>query len=180
MIAGASRGELVLAALALCATCAWLALALRAWRARVALGRRMRVASRAELDAERVLGDRGYAVIARQPRTTWQLFVDGASVSVDVRADLLVSRGGRRFVAEVKSGPVATRLETPATRRQLLEYALAYSAHGVLLVDMERGRVHEIRVPGLRPSRAPGRLRLAALAVTVTALAVIALAWLER
>jgi hypothetical protein len=30
------------------------------------------------------------------------------------------------------------------TRRQLLEYACAFDAHGVLLVDVEAGRVEEI------------------------------------
>lgn len=180
LIASASHRELALAALALAATCAWLSLAVRAWWSRVALRRRARVASRAEHDAEDLLLTRGFSVVARQPRTTWQLVVDGASVPVDVRADLLVTRGGRRFVAEVKSGPVASRIETAATRRQLLEYALAYDADGVLLVDMERNRVHEVSVPTIRSARPRERLRLAVVAVALTALTAVALAWLER
>ena len=64
-----------------------------------------------------------------------------------VRADLLVSRGARRFVAEVKTGARAPRIETAATRRQLLEYAVAYDVDGVLLVDMEEHTISEVEFP---------------------------------
>jgi hypothetical protein len=47
-------------------------------------------------------------------------------------------------VAEVKSGKLAPRIETAATRRQLLEYRVAFDVDGVLLVDEEAGRVSEI------------------------------------
>ncbi len=48
------------------------------------------------------------------------------------------------LVAEVKTGERAPSLTTAATRRQLLEYAVAYGADGVLLVDPEAGAIREV------------------------------------
>ncbi len=66
--------------------------------------------------------------------------VDGRPVEAGLRADLLVERRGRVFVAEVKTGPAA-RPTAPDTRRQLLEYRIAFDCDGVLLVDMDAERV---------------------------------------
>ena len=44
----------------------------------------------------------------------------------------------------MKTGPRATRITTAATRRQLLEYRVAYDVNGVLLVDMDKEQIHEI------------------------------------
>jgi hypothetical protein len=75
--------------------------------------------------------------------------VDGRHRPVELRADYLVRRGSERYVAEVKTGRVAPCLSTAATRRQLLEYRLAYAADGVLLVDMEHKCIHEVEFPML-------------------------------
>ncbi len=72
-----------------------------------------------------------------------------------MRADYLGSRSGRQFVAEVKSGKVAPRLDTASTRRQLLEYWAAFQVDGILLVDGETRQVHEIAFP--TPNRRNGR-----------------------
>ena len=67
-----------------------------------------------------------------------------------MRADLIVSRAGRRYVAEVKTGAVAPDVRHAPTRRQLLEYQHAYRADGVLLVAPEAGTVREVLFPGAR------------------------------
>jgi len=154
------------------------ALALRARRSWVRLGvsTRTRLALRAERDAERLLVEHGYRIEARQPRTRWELFVDGEPVGFDLRADLLLTRGGRRWIAEVKTGAHAPDLATPATRRQLVEYALAYDVDGVLLVDMEHGAVREVALGRRRPR---GATAVAWLVFAVVSALVLALAaWL--
>lgn len=113
---------------------------------------RTRRARRGERDAEALLRRLGYRLLERQPQARWDIEVDGRARTVELRADLVVARRGRRLIAEVKTGRLAPRLDHPATRRQLLEYRLAFGVDGVLLVDMEHGRVHEVRFPG----RAPG------------------------
>ena len=129
---------------------AWGGLRLRrAWAAR-RLRARMDRARRLEALAEPVLARAGYRVVATQVTARYPLVVDGARLAPEVRADCLVTRGGRTYVAEAKSGPRATVPTERATRRQLLEYALVYDVDGVLLVNPEAGTVTTVEFPGLR------------------------------
>ncbi|AKF04082.1 hypothetical protein [Sandaracinus amylolyticus] len=118
----------------------------RAWRRLRARSRQLR-ARRGERDAERLLARAGWIVEARQVARTLRFEVDGAPAEAHVRCDLLVRRGARRCVAEVKTGALAPRLDHAPTRRQLLEYRLAFDVDGVLLVDAESERVMEVRFP---------------------------------
>jgi hypothetical protein len=116
----------------------------RIWR-RVVFKRRQRSGRAAEGAAARVLRKNGYTVLEEQVEATGALWVDGVQRQYTVRADYLVSRGGRLFVAEVKSGRVAPRLDHAPTRRQLLEYALSFPVDGVVLVDMGAREIHHVR-----------------------------------
>lgn len=109
---------------------------------------RAQVAGRAERDAEELLGRGGYRVLDRQAARTMRFEVDGQAREVTLRADLLVEREGRSFVAEVKSGSLAPRIDHAPTRRQLLEYTLGYEVDGVLLVDMQKQRISEVVLAG--------------------------------
>lgn len=100
-----------------------------------------------ERDALPLLARAGYRVRGTQVRARLTYMLDGEPCHVDVQVDYLVERGGRAWIAEVKTGAEAPQLTTRATRRQLLEYAHAFDAHGVLLVDPERGRVHRVTLP---------------------------------
>lgn len=104
-----------------------------------------------ELRAEPLLRAQGYAVVARQAPLSYEVAVDGEPFEIALRADFLLERDGRRYVAEVKTGRLAPRLETSATRRQLLEYRLAFDVDGVLLVDVDAGRVHSLEFPPHSP-----------------------------
>ncbi|MEQ1566040.1 MAG: hypothetical protein ABMA64_10415 [Myxococcota bacterium] len=127
------------------------ALALGWWRATGWVGRanvrRQSVARAGEDEAERLLERLGFEVLERQVTGVWWMEVDGDPREVRCRADLLVRRKDRRFVAEVKTGDRAPSPTLPATRRQLLEYTLAFEVDGVLLLDMERRRVRVVRFP---------------------------------
>jgi hypothetical protein len=109
-----------------------------------------------ELRAEPLLRALGYAVVARQAPVSYEVAVDGEPFEIALRADFLLERDGRRYVAEVKTGRLAPRLETSATRRQLLEYRVAFDVDGVLLVDVDAGRVHSLEFPSHSPG---GHLR---------------------
>jgi hypothetical protein len=144
-------GALFLAALAaLLVLVALLRLLGRALR--VAAARRRLAAARergawGEARAEGLLRRRGFHIEGRQVGATYHLGVDGDPLAVDLRADYLVSAGGRRYVAEVKTGTLAPRLSTATTRRQLLEYRVAFDVDGVLLVDAEDDRVQLVEFP---------------------------------
>jgi Holliday junction resolvase len=111
---------------------------------------------RGERVAERLLAKRGYKVIARQVAGSYQVDVDGEAREVSLNADLLVARHGRSLIAEVKTGAQRPRFEHPDTRRQLLEYQLAFGGDGILLVDPEREEVREVRFPFTRQVARPG------------------------
>ncbi len=117
------------------------------WRAKRASWRaksRARVAQSGEEHAEHLLEQAGYTIIDRQVSFTWQIHCDGEPVDIPLRADLIVERDNQTFVAEVKTGEHAPLLRNAATRRQLLEYLVAYHAEGVLLIDIPNETVQQI------------------------------------
>ena len=116
----------------------------RSWRVQSVEAARARRAAQAETDAIILLRQRGYTIMDSQLEHQWTVWLDGQPHEANIRADYMVARHGRRYIAEVKSGQVAPQITTAATRRQLLEYRLAYPVDGVLLVDMEAALIHEV------------------------------------
>lgn len=110
------------------------------WRARTRAGR----AIAGEDGAAEMLTRAGFRIVGRQVRTWWSPLVDGEPCETEVRADYLVEAEGEVLVAEVKTGEEAPRISTAATRRQLLEYHVAFGVDGVLLVCPERGVIHRV------------------------------------
>lgn len=100
-----------------------------------------------EEEALALLDELGYRVRERQATRSWRLATSDGEVDVELRVDYVVERDGRALVAEVKTGQSAPSLTNAATRRQLLEYRIAYPVDGALLVDVEGGRVVEVEFP---------------------------------
>ena len=123
---------------------------LRRWRGSSRARRRAARAGAGEDVAAGLLRRAGFRIVARQARTWWAPLIDGEPHEIELRADYLVEAEGELLVAEVKTGNEAPRLSTAATRRQLLEYHVAFEVDGVLLVCPERGAIHRITFPGLR------------------------------
>lgn len=114
---------------------------------------RAKRAQAGERDAARLLKRLGYRVLERQVQAEVVYTLDGAPEAFALRGDLLVRRGGERFLVEVKTGEREPSLRSSATRRQLLEYAHAFDVDGLLLVDATTGAVHEVRTPATRAAR---------------------------
>jgi Holliday junction resolvase len=147
---------LVLGAVALGAWLArQLARAEARWRGRVHNLR----GQRGERAAERLLRRAGYAACASKVRGSYAVQIGDQTHEVALQADYLVERAGRLLVAEVKTGRQAPRFEHAETRRQLLEYQLAFGVEAVLLVDVEAGTLREVRFPlGAGNARRRGRM----------------------
>ena len=137
----------IIAGLTLLLGLVWLRLRRWAGRGRRRAVKRARRAGAGELAAEALLEDEGYTVLERQVRCVWWIEVAGEEEAVDLRADLLVERDGERFVVEVKTGVNAPDPAFPPTRRQLLEYSLAFAPYRILLVDMEAEEIMEVHFP---------------------------------
>ncbi|MDJ0975776.1 MAG: hypothetical protein QNJ98_15045 [Planctomycetota bacterium] len=99
----------------------------------------------------------GYRVLAEEVVQDGAVEVDGVVRYFRIRCDALVEKGGRTYVAELKGGAEAARIENRATRRQLLEYAWVFDAEAVLLVDADRGAIHRVAFPVDPPPRGAGQ-----------------------
>jgi hypothetical protein len=152
------------------------------WGKRALVRARLRkqalIAREGEARAEAILRRKGWTIEGRQVRATYELFVEGQPVAVGLRADYLVTREGHRSVAEVKTGRSAPQLTTPSTRRQLLEYRVAFGVDGVLLVDAESDRILSVEFPQIRTNFA--RRWGITWAVVIGLLAFGAGTWLAR
>ena len=126
---------------------AWSGTAYSAWRVRRRIAKHRALGRRGEARALTLLSKAGYAIEAEQVSSHLKVEVDGALQTCLVRADFIVKRRGRRYVAETKGGHLSASITTAATRRQLLEYTLAFDTDGVLLVDAARGAIHEVSFP---------------------------------
>lgn len=119
--------------------------------------RRMARGMALEKKAGALLQSKGYKLVAYQHPVSYEMVADGRTVTVSLRIDFIVSRNGKTYVAEVKSGKVASDIKSSATRRQLLEYGLAAQTDGTLLVDMESKEIDEIVFPWSGTSVSSGR-----------------------
>ncbi len=127
---------------------------LRLWISNTAaarrIGRHQRLGAEGERRARALLAKLGYRLCAEQATGSYWLLVDQKKTPIHLRADYLVEKKGRRFVAEVKSGIESVKVTGRSTRRQLLEYLFAFDVDGVLLVDMRDNEVREVCFPEIR------------------------------
>jgi hypothetical protein len=151
--------------------------ALGVWLRRRRIVHRLEEARRGEVRARGLLEARGYSVVGAQSICSYKLAIDDEELEVPLRADYLVTRDGLRYVAEVKTGALAPYLRTPATRRQLLEYRLAFDVDGILLVDAEQERIHVVRFPFSEPRKARHLWPLGWIAFAAFAAALVAAQW---
>lgn len=148
------------------------------WRGSRLASARSRRGHQGQAKAARLLEQAGFDIEDSHPRVAWVTRQDGAAHEVELRGDYLVRKGGLRYVAEVKTGDASQLESSSATRRQLLEYQLAFGVDGVLLVCPERRAVHHVEFEGVTRGRARrGGLGLAALA-TAAALGWVAARYL--
>ena len=137
--------QLIVVAIAAALIALFIARWLRSLRGSLRAKERAARAGAGEDAAIALLEDAGFTIIERQARVIWAPLVDGEPIALELRADYLVEQYGQLLVAEVKTGDDAPNLETAATRRQLLEYHVAFAADGVLLVSPERGTIQRVR-----------------------------------
>lgn len=126
----------------------WLGLRASTWLVRRRGRARSRQGLRGERVAVRLLEKAGFEIVELQAPGETIVTTDGEEHCFTLRADALVRRGEEDFVAEFKTGAAAT-VGNRSTRRQLLEYAIAYPDHRMLLVDATQRTIHEVEFPGL-------------------------------
>ena len=93
--------------------------------------------------AIKLLKKNGYKIESFQTTAKGKLLQDDETVSFFIRADLIVSKDKKKFIAEVKSGKVAS-IEEISTRRQLLEYSKVFNNKNLILIDTEKNKIKKI------------------------------------
>ena len=106
--------------------------------------KRVAVSKYAEKKAEKLLKRNGFQIVDRQQSRPLVIRTGNTFHRYWIRIDFLVKKNGRTYVVEVKSGH-KNKITKRETRRQLLEYFLAYKPHGIILFDMETKKFSEIK-----------------------------------
>ena len=98
---------------------------------------------KAEKKAIKLLNRNGYKIEDYQPIAKGHVFQDNEKVYFNIRADLIVSKDKKIFIAEVKAGTSASIKEIN-TRRQLLEYSKVFDNKNLILIDTEKNNIKKI------------------------------------
>ncbi len=117
---------------------------------------------RMEAKGERLLRRYGFHIEALQEPLEGRVIVGGKPITYQLRPDALVSRKGRRYVAEIKTGSVAGNPLSKETRRQLLEYQFFSERDSLLFVNADEGTLTEVRFDISKRKKGKGILLVAA------------------
>ena len=97
----------------------------------------------AEREAQQVLESMGFKVLDKQVETEIGWWSDQDWYETTITADYLVKRNGHTAIVEVKTGK-ESKATHRHTRRQLLEYRIAFSVDHIYLFDGERQQLSQI------------------------------------
>jgi len=111
---------------------------------RLRLVRRLQKAKRSEYKAISFMESNGFEILDLQKESSYTLFIDDRPHEIKVKADMIVKKGNKIYVAEVKTGDKVTSPKYADTRRQLLEYFMVYRPSGLILVDMEKQKIRTV------------------------------------
>ena len=90
-----------------------------------------------EKEARYFLERKGYEILEEQYEHYHEYKVNGETHKSKLIIDYVVSRKGKTYLVEVKSGEKAISISDKNTRRQILEYYFAIDNDGIFLLDME-------------------------------------------
>ena len=115
------------------------------WLRAKRLRKRFSKSRQAEKEAEKILRKNGYTIIDVQKSKPLLITIGDKIHRYLVRIDYLARKRGRVYVVEVKSGEKIPYITNRETRRQMLEYYLAYQPSGILLLNMKNKSISEVK-----------------------------------
>jgi len=125
--------------------CLVLFIKIKNWLRAKRLKKRFSKSRQAEKEAEKILRKNGYTIIDAQKSKPLLITIGNRIHRYLVRIDYLVRKRGKVFVVEVKSGEKIPYITNRETRRQMLEYYLAYQPCGILLLNMKNKNISEVK-----------------------------------
>jgi hypothetical protein len=99
--------------------------------------------------AAKLLREEGYRIQARAAVKYIDFAIEGKTQRQKVKADLVVRRGLKKYVAEVNAKEAGS-VRNADIRRRILEYQIAFAPSGIMTVDMDRERVKIITIGNRR------------------------------
>jgi len=115
------------------------------WLRAERLRKRFSKSRQAEKEAEKILKKNGYTIIDVQKSKPLLITIGDKIHRYLVRIDYLARKRGKVYVVEVKSGEKIPYITNRETRRQMLEYYLAYQPSGILLLNMKNKSISEVK-----------------------------------
>ena len=125
--------------------CLFLYIKISNWLRVKRLKQRFHKSRQAEKDAEKILRKNGYTIIDVQKSKPLLITIGDKIHRYLVRVDYLARKRGKIYVVEVKSGEKIPYITNRETRRQMLEYYLAYQPSGIILLNMNTKTISEVR-----------------------------------
>lgn len=111
--------------------------------------RRVRITGKkagpAHAKAIQFLKDQDYEILKIKPALTMRMAVDESTHTYEMTADYLVAKGGRRYIVRVIRGSKPVRLQSKMWRGSLLRDVLAFEAAGILVLNLEKGILQDVR-----------------------------------
>ncbi|MEA2022383.1 MAG: hypothetical protein U9N08_07910 [Candidatus Caldatribacteriota bacterium] len=107
----------------------------------------------AEKEAEKLLQKKGYTIVDIQKSKPILITIGDKIHRYLIRIDYLVRKNGKVYVVEVKSGEKNPYITNRETRRQMLEYYLAYQPNGIILLNMRNKSISEVKFQFEKTSR---------------------------
>lgn len=117
------------------------------------LKKRFAKSRQAEKEAENFLKKKGYTIVDIQKSKSILIAIGDKIHRYLIRIDYLVRKKGKIYVVEVKSGEKNPYITNRETRRQMLEYYLAYQPNGIILLNMKNKSISEVKFQFEKTSR---------------------------
>lgn len=96
-----------------------------------------------ESEAMKLLQQEGYHIIEEQARMPVKMMIGKERYESFIKADFIVEKNHKRYLAEVKTGKQANP-RLPNVRRQLFEYQNLFETDGILFIDMNKYDIIEV------------------------------------
>lgn len=109
--------------------------------------KKIKIGIECEHEAAHFLKKNRYTIVAYHTSISYTIQENGKNILIPLELDYVVSKNGKTYVAEVKSGEHTATIRYAQTRRQLLEYAVATKYDGYLLIDMHHKTINSIEFP---------------------------------
>jgi len=95
-------------------------------------------------EAENLLVKHGFKILDRGRKGSLLTYVNGKSNLGFIQADFVVSKKKKTYVALIKSGEFSSEEASTALRRKLIESNYVFNPDGLLVIDINEGRLKRV------------------------------------